>query len=1309
MEDWEDELEELTLKEERRQRNGEAVARHLAEQTQEERDARLARKRAAFARSLAKETKQEHDARLAKARDRRLKKDGAETEEDKAERLRRNRERVAKSRKEKKERRQNQPGLLAAPAPAASLRPTGMAPAMEVVPALPPLVLVPTATKVESVVPPPKAAAATASPPALGPSAAPAAAAASLPAAPAAAKLPFTLIRKQWKDEWFEGKVISSYWSEGRLLYRVLYSDGDDEDLEEAEVRRFTIANHLGSEGTASLAVPDGTDGTDEATAMEPVVCVEKNPVARTARKTVYDTIEVRVWYCPNPHCDYHTKKGEFSLKCPRPSCRKEKKYCKVVKVYRDYRVNSQLALLQKEAKEAFPETEATVAPAPAAMDPESFREATLHGNTDKAYWSEPAPPTGRGRRRRKRKYHHSSAGIKAKPPKNGWVCSNCLVRNSNDNATALPGLCPTCSPAHQNGTVRAAAVQGRARALSQQKPFQLDSEPEEDDGYYSAASEGSAYDSQDERRILKWRLKEQGDADTVYQEKRELCRKFIATYQKMDDDPKTIAQASKWHLFLLTPADIAATHVTFVSNLDLSDAASVRKTIGDALTMARNQTHAYYGRRFHNRIHFTLGPAGTESFVKYLQQCGVRVHRQLKEVDHPYDPDFPLRPVVINTHAKVDEEDEHRRPILTQIEDLLREEIPKIAGYLEQNCKPNQRNTVPLPIGYTAEDANGWDHSHGLGTSEPAIVGITNSTKYPPNVLNFFRIMGEYASTVLFDALVGNTDRAKLPSDLRRKWARFFAEELGSDKERAIKFLAEHMTLALGHSVDPHVDAPNCSQSETDWLMAMSATLDLSNCEDHAEELVAMAKKFGLRLSCLKITVLFYLRKICGSKTSMEERGHDIEEPASKYLLEDLRKLSVRDPTVHDHLDVDALGEPRLRGQFRDNIRHHENPNNRITYCGRFWATFERITKLFFFASSVHATWALLFKYPKLRTVRSLFQLCFLLADDINGQIAYFALIMKWLDGHWCDNTDEDAFQRQWDDCQDLYYMGELELFHLCQAKNKGWPSSRYFRYQRSKHLRLYDEEVVGVDEKGHNINTYSVKPNALELSRDFVNRVESLVYEATQRHPTNADDIARHIHHGMQTLGQFATTKAGHFVQYAALLGLTPPECFHYAEVSGTGTSGPTRYIKHAYTVSNDAGIPTPRPKDYPSIFKNMIKSARSCGFQLSLQTGEQHMCMSDRCRRNELSYDVIFEDRHTKQLQLFFQVIDHANSKTPTDIRYYDFDSNSWLPFFKNAGITPVHEMETMADQEARMDRPLLFEPDAKFPTTRTVDSL
>ena len=174
--------------------------------------------------------------------------------------------------------------------------------------------------------------------------------------------------------------------------------------------------------------------------------------------------------------------------------------------------------LQDEERKQRPPEA----SPAP-AVDPASFQPGTLHGSTPSAYWSGPAPPTdgkrkGRHRhrrdRRRRRKYHHSSAGIEAQPPKNGWLCRKCLIENSNDDPTAVPGLCPMCSNAHQSGRVRAAAIQGRARSLRQQNPVQLDSEPEASDGYWSAASDDSAYDVRDERRILRWKLQEQGKAN---------------------------------------------------------------------------------------------------------------------------------------------------------------------------------------------------------------------------------------------------------------------------------------------------------------------------------------------------------------------------------------------------------------------------------------------------------------------------------------------------------------------------------------------------------------------------------------------------------------------------------------------------------------------------------------------------------------------------------------------------------------------------------------------------------------------------
>ena len=1395
MEDWEDEdePEELTLEEERRQRSRESSARHRARQTQEERDDRLARERESKAQTRSQESKQQHDARLAKVRDGRLKKESTETEEEKVERLRRNRERVAKCRREKKERRQNQPvapangTIAAAPvppvpaapdAPAVSLLPTGMAPAMEVVPILPPLVLVPTATKVKPV-PPPKETAA----PVLAPSAAPAAAAPSPPDGPTETRLPFTLIRKEWEDEWYEGRVVSSYWKEGRLLYRVLYSDGNDEDLEESEVRRFAIANQLRLEGTASLAIPQspaltgrldtaratlqrgsskedcsfvtrgeydmGTSpiriGGSDRPITQPLESVDKetfSAVCADSAKRKRDGGELprtrSIWRCPKVGCGWTTREKSYEA----PQC----KWCRektCVPYEEPIRLGREAKQLMDAAQNFQFKADSSIEIDEGLMElGRSWAKKRSAQARHEQLQKDPmvaALVKKKGNKRMTEEtpaYDPTSAGLLTDGI-NCYFCSSspedqmaaCAPSSDEDSDAAAAkarmeecqerlfelalGCCRECRYHRpENGTpLRNAALQARLRSVLAKEEGQFPTSLSEDElGEEDCSSEedtddwrDTAYNMTDENHIRKEQQKTYlGRIVSLYQSTKSKMKDWFASLQAYDNAPETVEEAQSWFLWAFPPKDKSISTVGLLSHADFEDKNWIQRQLATPYRVERKNTQVCLNFDFHNTVHLSMGPCGSEKLVRHLQANG---RSQIKtfpaDRDHPFVP--PL-PTVCNLYQQCVPHPVTRAnvPLLQVVDEYFDKHISAMVEASMTWSKQDHRDQqCVFGLGFTGQKSTGWSRALCFGPAEPGLVGMNLPEILKPVWADF----GWLATSVCMKALLGDDYSDFKPAyEERQKYARFLADYLGLPEERAEDFLAEHMTIAIGHLVAAHTDYLNCTRRGHNWLLTIRKVVDLRDLAEKNPRLREWAKKFGINLAAVGFTFIAYCRSICGAKADLARLGLNIEDPVAKALWSFLDRVIKGETGYKCYLDVDCLllhNDATKDGSaldFRQELyrafsKHVPCAARRgKAYPGPMHRRPEGVTKCFYFTTFAHATWKLLVTIPALQTYGSLLQLAVWAATETNGQELYHTIVFKWLCGDYLDG--EQSFSEAWEGTKDLYLMASREAFYL--DNYNGWVSSLHPRHQMSHWLRTHNrtpalDPLTGepmVHEKTQKtVWRYFERPDAAEVSRNFVEQISVIVESAVAQAAEPAKVYEMLVGSGIAHVGHLT---AMHVIELFALLGILPFHFFYYATVTSKGKYGTTLFIaKHSGLAlmeeDEEAGPDIAQTKsqldaEYRAMFDNAIKVLEQLKFRGEPLFAEQPMCLIHRIENNNVQDDLVFCDADPEdlgRLQLFFQMLGKGDA---TRVCYYSFQDNRWIDFFEAMGMHPTYTWST-----------------------------
>ena len=1178
-----------------------------------------------------------------------------------------------------------------------------------------------------------------------------------------------TLARIETPQGYWQGKAISSVYISGRvpgtiLMYLILGTDGSYRHLTVRQL--FESAVCYSNEASPSVVGPDPrkakatnlalVEGPDPGEANTPKLVCDFPTRIPDPSKCKFSNVTIGGWFCRSLACRYFSSEQTLDeMKCPK--C---KSWLAFVERTANVLSNQELvrlglclveenaaaggdaarASLREEPKpdEEIPEKDRKPHPnSPRAVITELFDEheecVFLDGTasdpllTDQVKFGTVQEERTSTKRRRKRVatqpgFNLPACGTSHQPVKTGWVCYRCNLYNSYKDPSA-PGLCKLCSFAQRKGRLR--TCQLRSRILVNQTRGQalqhgaLLSDLTEDNG--RGGDNSGPVNSSHENAVARYKRKtEHGRQVTLYELHRQTFRDVLSRYMKEDVQPSNADEANTWWLTCLMPRDWKVSMVAHINRLNFGDLDSIAENLSAVYNVARSETQICLFRGFDRAIHLGHGPVSKGKLSDWFSSVGLRVYNLANNTNHLHGNSNSFAPQVINEKAT---KDSQGRSMLEESRRIMEKGLDQVIGYLAKHYKTNMRGSLLfLHLGFTAESAGGWKRCPTTGETEPPVVG----EDLPESVRDWFQRIGIYLADEAFEFLMKNTDlpcKGLKGDEERRKWARLLASnymKCGTEEEKW-NWLFEHMSFLLGdHRTMPHTDGPNDVKEHADFLMSCTITVDVTGYT--SQEFQDHLRNLGLDPTCLRVTVLFYMRKICGYKTEMESDS-GLTCPVAKKLVQILAETKAGGKFA-DHVDVAALDKEDKLKQLRS-MQKPQTPTG-DDYPGYQLVLYEGVTRYFWASSFADASWRLLFQYTNLRKYRHLIELWAFMANECNGQIIFYTILSKWLCGCFCDSGQEDSFLAAYAEHGDLYLMASLEACHL--KGGIAWISSSYPRYQSRSHLLVYDARY-GMTAKGkRGIVGYKLKPNAAKVSRDFVQKVEELLFAAStavksidESSTANAQSKERSTIYTKFDAGLQGISGVGHmtsmaFVQLCGPLGLLPADCMHYASVDGNhGGSGTTLFIVKAIREAlagvageeDNADFGVPSRNEIPQVFWGAVEQVNKHS-QYNVPPGEleQVCCRTNRDEEKQLKRDILFADIQKQQIQCIFaprQLQDGDIKHRRFEVGFYDFGGGGWKDWFATTGIEPSYRRNMTDNAKARLETSVLkFGRDSRMPT-------
>jgi hypothetical protein len=815
------------------------------------------------------------------------------------------------------------------------------------------------------------------------------------------------------------------------------------------------------------------------------------------------------------------------------------------------------------------------------------------------------------------------------------WICRYCtLINNINVHPPPYCRVCVYLRPRFHG-----------SRSMVHSSLILQGENGVEDCGDFPHDNE--AFNVSDERRISRYKRLSTGNTKTEYQMTKFVNETIVKDLQKKDLSTN-IADFSLW---VITPQSWLTRHQVMLS-INLQKSNNIQRNVAIIHQIQRNagqQLSLYH--RLDRKHHCCLGPKASVLFAKRLNEgkhnTAIETIQNTQNLE--YDPKHPYNPLVYNNLDGMVLEDGKslQQFFQLQVQNFFAKHLLELIDLLGIN----QRSVMSLDIGLTSQDAKQWRRSFDGDTALPGF--LQKQGKLSPEMKKdmgqiLFVLSYEFPRNVFQGENMPKFWRSKPTSWRHATFAHEFAKELCLTAKQQGLFRTEGATLNLWKCVmvadnegtmrntyqplGVHTDYFNDGRTDFDDCESLNITVDvevLARKIMPAEKFKLLEKKAtqcGISLNSVFSTWLVYLRRICGDKDDMRQRGYNAEDPVGSEFLTRLEN-GINLPMTHDDclLDVELLSDPTFPS-YLESICLADSTKQ---FKGKFARFRERWRKLWYLSSTVDDIFLLFSKYRHLLTYKDAAEICAFCGWTANGQMLLKPIFDKWRlrNTYLTDKIFESSFLK----IGSIYEMFEEELYLYAHNDNQSriatskkprsnlaWVSSDYFRFQQSSPLFFFKENQINQREQARIENGSRLAKWSAILS-DL--RDNALSTEAAYTQVQQITDV-----------GHFRAMTS---IQLASLLGIIPLTSLRFGRTSSEGGFKTFGFLKkHSIEFDQDRHKKASQRMD--SAWGNLKNCVAAAGYNLPDLVLEQLCCLFERretfdkhgIHRPIVRYDLIFQ---------------------------------------------------------------------------------
>jgi hypothetical protein len=723
-----------------------------------------------------------------------------------------------------------------------------------------------------------------------------------------------------------------------------------------------------------------------------------------------------------------------------------------------------------------------------------------------------------------------------------------------------------------------------------------------------------------------------------------------------------TVKEACEYAMLVFPPHDEKATHQYLSRHLLMGNVACQSDLLAPvAYSIQRNTAQLYAYRGLKNSFHFGIGPTGAER----LQQTDT-AYDLLKlpnNSNSDFDPRNPRKPIVLNGTVN--------NPVVTDFKSHI-EELLEDAGLLLELLTvvtPNKkRSTACANVGITGTDAKKWLKRHQFDNPMPGMMGTVG--KLSPKLARWFGLLGIILGYTFYNEV--------LPPDILQKHfgSDQYRNQVGRDRlapllglspEEAEFFYWEAITIVFD-AITPgmHMDELNDHREGREYCTVGSVIINLFDYGyKDTDAVVIKARAMNMHPECMMIVTPAYTREVAGIKADQLRHAATTGDMAvSSFLL----LVSDRGDSL---LDSDLLTESHT-GCLVDQIKGGLTFQPKSDYdTGKVFRRPEGLTKQFFFDSTLHCVFQLMFNFRPLVSEDVIIEIIAFVCHEMSGQDLTQAVLSKFVSDRWrggAKGSFQTALIRY-----GFYRVACMEVIYLRERKRgkpnqSGWFLSTFNRYRTSHRMLCTDlNSKESVSEIKALVGAIKAAINILRSTQ--ISNAKGVVSLCLR------DKIALKAHESMTSsnvhgLGHFT---AMHVIQFAGFTTLVRPEYTDFAVVDASSRKlGPTIFLnKHSNCSSSSLKLTQP---EIEKAFDDLGKGLSKAGFK---KYARRKRVLENGCciiGRGLPKKDSIFMDPDGRHQNHFL-----AKSDSKNRVQLCLLFRREWFPL---ADIfTPFHEVDNV----------------------------